>query len=86
MSDFCIRPSDDYNVEGGPAFGHGDHMNGGHPGMSLRDYFAGQALPSVIGMIGIPEDAPDDLWDAAIARQAYALADAMLVARKAPSP
>jgi|GEM_PF-1201965 len=26
--------------DGGPAFGHGNHEQGGHSGMSLRDYFA----------------------------------------------
>jgi hypothetical protein len=46
------------------------------PGMTLRDYFAGQAL---IGVIGIAEktNTPDN-----IARLAYGLADAMLAARQ----
>ena len=76
-----IRSTDDYNAEGGPAFGHGDHMNGGHPGMSLRDWFAGQALVAQIGHPRDPEDGPltpDDL-----AFMAYAVADAMLAAREA---
>lgn len=69
--------------DGGPAFGYGDHTNGGHSGMALRDYFAGQALAVVTGLIGIPEDGPDALWNATIAEQCYGLADAMLKAREA---
>lgn len=49
--------------------------------IDLRSWFAGQALPSVIGLIGIPEDGPDDLWDASIAERAYAIADAMIAER-----
>ena len=30
--------------DGGPAFGSGDMTHGGYAGMSLRDWFAGQAL------------------------------------------
>ncbi len=30
--------------DGGPAFGHGNPEQGGSSGMSLRDWFAGQAL------------------------------------------
>lgn len=75
--------------DGGPAFpsegeGHGNPKYHS-PGMSLRDHFAGQALPTVLGLIGIPEDGPDDLWDGSIAERCYALADAMLAARKASS-
>ena len=42
------------------------------PGMSLRDWFAGMALNSI----------PTDDDPAIIARDAYAIADAMLAARK----
>lgn len=47
------------------------------PGMSLRDYFAGQALAGICGD-GIPggHHRPEET-----ARDAYAYADAMLVAR-----
>lgn len=49
-----------------------------HGGMSLRDYFAGQALVGVCGgeMWPMDADAPE------IARRAYVLADAMLTARE----
>jgi hypothetical protein len=47
------------------------------PGMSLRDYFAGQALAGML--CGICEG-PDRLTK--IATTSYALADAMLVAKE----
>ena len=34
--------------DGGPAFAHGNPEQGGDPGMSLRDYFAGQALAGIL--------------------------------------
>lgn len=62
---------------GGPAFPateeHG--LNSGMPGMELRDYFAAQVL---IGL-SIRREGKSDADDA---RNAYALADAMLKARK----
>jgi hypothetical protein len=69
-----------FGLPGGPAFpigipGVGD--NGGW-GMSLRDYFAGQAMASGLGkeMSGTGE------YFDRIAINAYAVADAMLRARK----
>lgn len=50
-------------------------------GMTLRDWLAGRALPAVVGLIGIPGDGPDELWDASIAARCFALADAMLAER-----
>ena len=54
----------------------GEHM----PGMTLRDYFAGQALA---GMLAAPPEiaAPCDY-----ASVAYDYADAMLTTRLAPTP
>lgn len=74
--------------DGGPAFPSVLYKqepteNWASDGMSKRDWFAGQALPTIIALIGIPEDGPDDLWNSAMAAQAYAIADAMLAA---PSP
>lgn len=55
-------------------------------GMSLRDYFAGQALPQVMreflqdardGAFQLPED-----WRCGVAIDAYKMADAMLKARE----
>jgi len=70
---------DVYSVPGGPAFpvsipGAGD--NGVH-GMSLRDYFAAQAVPALIKRFGIM----DEPANAVVAEQAYDIADAMLTQR-----
>jgi len=75
--------------DGGPAFPHGplgDTMTGedgrtwhqwpGTAGMSLRDWFAGQALVGAIahsGQLG---------WDDASVKEAYQVADAMLKERE----
>ncbi len=54
-------------------------------GMTLRDWFAGQALPSLITGRdwSYMEDGPEkvDAW----ANAAYIVADALLAARKEPS-
>ena len=49
-----------------------------HPesGMSLRDYFAGQAL------VGLMARADEVLYSATITQESYMIADAMLIARK----
>ena len=68
--------------DGGPAFPVADtvHPNGqvqlGSYGMSLRDWFASQAIA---GIIACPQ-VRHDLFDA-YAHHAYAQADAMLAAR-----
>lgn len=46
-----------------------------HDGMSLRDYFAGQALAALADC--------DEMTAAGIAQEAYSIADAMLKAREA---
>lgn len=82
--------------DGGPAFPctneqftHGNPTAGdAWPGLSLRDWFAGQALaclkPSERAFEHMANDGlgPDDV-NVIIARTAYCLADAMLAARKA---
>lgn len=70
---------DDVNKQGGPAFpvsipGTGD--NGWH-GMSLRDWFAGQAMTGMLAH----GDANGAHWSA-LAQDAYNAADAMLALRK----
>lgn len=66
--------SDEIN-DGGPAFQR-NYDAGGHNGLSLRDWFAGQA----IAWAGMKEWASYDEKHAA--ERAYRLADAMLAARK----
>ena len=80
---------------GGPAFpgacGHLLHPLGQdtlaniHGGMSLRDYFAGNALAmagSLMGNVNAPESDTDSEGFAVMAAVAYAIADAMLAARE----
>jgi hypothetical protein len=42
--------------DGGPAFAHGNPEQGGDAGMSLRDYFAGEALPQAVADYGEPHN------------------------------
>lgn len=56
------------------------------PGMTLRDYFAGQALAGIVAAVMGTRDTnttPDN-FNAAIALGAYQLADAMLAERSKP--
>ena len=66
----------DKRNDGGPAFAHGSPEHGGHPGMTLRDWFAGQV------MVALSTDIPFDMHTAVDrAKWAYMQADAMLAAR-----
>ncbi len=66
--------------DGGPAFPTLPNrlsIERGDPGMTLRDYFAGQALAGLLAdMAGADEDVRADM--------AYNQADAMLLRRKDP--
>ena len=53
------------------------------PGMTLRDWFAGQALTSTMLLVTGHESEPGEGMAQTFARRAYELADAMLEARKA---
>lgn len=56
----------------------------GHDGMTLRDWFAGQALAGLTGNAYVAEQTirlPSTEVDEGVAREAYAFADAMLAAR-----
>jgi hypothetical protein len=74
--------------DGGPAFPFEYEMSVGlgrvpHTGMSLRDWFAGQALA---GMLDFSECTSYDISgnaSADIARTAYRIADALLQSREA---
>lgn len=68
-------------LHGGPAFPSDHEFRPAHDGMSLRDYFAGQAL---VGLVLKCEQAGDAAGAApGISEDAYKLADAMLIAREA---
>ena len=66
--------------DGGPAFPTvvPENFHAAQDGMSLRDWFAGQALT------GICTDLKTNGSFAAFAREAYALADSMLAERSKP--
>ena len=74
--------------DGGPAFPNTSKVHAGYGGesyggMSLRDYFAGQAL---VGLLAMPASLDGmGKTDKLIAQYAYAVADAMLAARDARS-
>ncbi len=62
--------------DGGPAFPVADTIHwDGHNGMTLRDYFAGQALA---GLLADSNASSRSLY----AKDAYDLADALLAARE----
>lgn len=63
--------------DGGPAFAHGDPTHGGHPGMSLRDWFAGQVL---VGLLASERPYFHIQSKEKAAITAYEYADAMLSA------
>jgi hypothetical protein len=71
--------------DGGPAFPRtafdvNDYACDGHPGMALRDWFAGQALAgNISGYVSSDSPAPDEMEKKAV--MAYMAADAMLKAR-----
>ena len=61
-----------------PVFDPGVH---GHYGMSLRDWFAGQALSSVIASCAADSLRPHETRERMFAEKAYVIADAMLAER-----
>jgi hypothetical protein len=68
---------------GGPAFPH-EVTSMTHSGMTLRDYFAAKAMPSVYKEYAecARNTGWDEDWRMWVALDAYALADAMLKARE----
>lgn len=77
--------SEAFDLPGGPAFpisipGVGDN---GCPGMSLRDWFAGQALVACIQKCVPQECDTGENMEQMFARKAFLVADAMLAARAA---
>lgn len=52
-----------------------------HPGMTLRDYFAGQALPGILSSSNSQLFRKVEIPPHEMAEYAYEIADAMLAAR-----
>lgn len=59
------------------AFPHGDPTHGGDIGMTLRDWFAGQAMAALLTNANNPQITPDRF-----ATAAYMAADALLAERE----
>jgi hypothetical protein len=81
---FCVdctserKPKTGPKNDGDQAFPTGDHIHGGHAGMSLRDWFAGQALAGILASYP-----PNEKIDVSIvAMWSYDLADAMIAERE----
>lgn len=62
-----------------PYFAQGIDLIGGRPGMSLRQWYAGQALIGLLAATANRSEMPDP---SGIARHAHIYADAMIEARK----
>ena len=67
-------------IDGGPAFPNNDQNGCAFAGMTLRDWFAGMALPGVINKGGLFDS--DEVPRNEIAEYCYRMADAMLAARE----
>ena len=70
-------------VDNPPAFPTDGRIQHGtvYDGMSLRDWFAGQAVGSVMHLCTRDTLLPGESIETAFARKAYAIADALLAAR-----
>ena len=79
-----MNSNKDYH--GGPAFPYHLNPDGGQiPGMSLRDWFAGQALIGILSNLELTKLALAEgkvKNESAMSEAAYRFADAMLEARK----
>jgi hypothetical protein len=73
--------------DGGQAFPRAGYYGGGRErdGMSLRDWFAGQALAGICGHLGGASRKTGETPEQADARWSYERADAMLAAREVRS-
>lgn len=65
---------------GGPA----GMLHAGEPGMTLRDYFAGQAVNALIFAENRRQAAGDGYFVGVVAKEAYRIADAMIIERSKP--
>jgi hypothetical protein len=73
---------------GGPAFARPDALDHeglttfGDPGMSLRDWFAGQAMAGLMANSDLPDLFKGGLPSRKLAEVVYVIADAMLAERE----
>lgn len=74
-----VKQDIDWGGSAFPCEGGSDSNLYPDPGMSMRDYFAGQALA---GMLANPERVGSEAKFSGWAAQAYFFADAMIAARK----
>lgn len=75
---------DEQTIDGAPVAYYADVS---YPGMSLRDWFAGQALAGMIANPNTPDQLIGSGWTGSknmLAEYAYAAADAMLAERSKP--
>ncbi len=79
-----MKSSDQIAAEGGPAFSYATGTHAGcselWPGMTLRDWFAGQALGGLIVGYTQAYGSPTQLSNEVV-KEAYSYADAMLAKR-----
>ncbi len=68
-------------IGGGPAFPV-NGPNGDHPGMTIRDWFAGMALDGVVERCHNDTLNQGQRHEEMFAEKAYRIADAMLAARE----
>ena len=66
----------------GPSYTLSGLPNGHDMGMTLRDYFAGQAIVGIVAKLSDGDKEISVDYAAIFAREAYAVADAMLKARE----
>ncbi len=70
--------------DGGPAFPIEMTGTPYAPGMTLRDWFAGQAMAAAYaGCVGARPD-EGQTWAEMVSRECYEISDAMLAARRGP--
>lgn len=80
-ADCEVRPARVVLDDGGQAFPAADPGMNGTYGMTLRDWFAGQALAGVVERCAADTLMPGEDIEHLFARRAYQVADAMLAAR-----
>ena len=73
---------------GGPAFPRSDYVSNSNSGMTLRDWFAGQALAGMLSDYRryTPRPGHKSNWHKVMAAEAFVIADDMLAERAKVRP